>query len=96
MRRLWLLLAAILLVPPAISSFGALGAQEEGVKGDLKDAGRDAKHAAQKTGEATEHAAKRTGRAVKKDTKKVAHKSARKVRRGAGRVEEKTEPNPQQ
>ena len=70
-----------ILLIAAVLSGGALGLAQEGAKQDMKDAGHDSKNAA-----------KHTGRAVKKTAKKGTHKSARKVRKGAGSVEEKTGP----
>lgn len=81
-----------LLIPVSLPVSAALPAQDGSVKQDLKDAGKDTEHAVKKTGEATEHAAKKTGKTVKKSTKKAVHKSAKEVRKGAGKVEDKTEP----
>jgi hypothetical protein len=55
---------------------------------DAHDAKDDAKQAGKDTG----HAAKKTGIAVKKETKKGVHKSAEATRKGAAKVEGKTEP----
>ena len=71
---------AFLLVPrfgPAIPKAGA----PQGAKQDLKDAGKD-----------TKDAAKKSGRAVEKTAKKATHKSAHVVRKGAQKVEGKTQP----
>lgn len=57
---------------------------DQGVKGDMKDAGHD-----------TKDAAKKTGHKVKRGTKKVTHKGAKKTRHGAEKVEDKTQPPPQ-
>jgi len=56
---------------------------QEGPKQEMKDAGHD-----------TKNAVKHTGKAAKKSAKKATHKSAHQVRKGAGKVEEKTEPQP--
>lgn len=53
-------------------------------------AGQDMKDAAHATG----HAAKKTGSAVKKTTKKVVHKGAHATKKGASKVEDKTDSNP--
>jgi len=53
---------------------------------------QDAKDAAHSTGEA----AKKTGRKIKHGTKKVVHKSANATRKGAAKVEDKTQTPPNQ
>jgi len=68
-------LAAFLL---ASSSFGQSG---QSAKEDLKDAGKETKKAAVKT-----------GRAVKKGSKKVVNKTASATEKGAEKVKEKTKP----
>jgi hypothetical protein len=65
-------------IPPTWSL--ALPLQDQSAKQDMKDAGRS-----------TEHAAKKTGRSVKRKTKRGVNKSAHSVRKGAGKVEEKTD-----
>jgi len=57
---------------------------DQGVKSDVKQAGRS-----------TESAAKKTAHKVKKGTKKVTHKAAKKTREGAEKVEDKTQAPPQ-
>ena len=54
---------------------------EPGATQDMKEAGHDVKQAA-----------KKTGSAVEKTTKKGVHKSADEVKKGAAKVEGKTEP----
>jgi len=53
---------------------------DSGAKEDIKEAGR-----------ATKHAAKKTGSAVKKGTKKAVHATAKTARKGAEKVEDKTQ-----
>jgi hypothetical protein len=55
--------------------------ESQGAKQDVKDAGHD-----------TKQAAKKTGSAVEKTTKKGVNKSAHEVKKGAAKVEGKTEP----
>jgi hypothetical protein len=54
---------------------------DQGVKRDMKDAGRS-----------TKSATKKTARKTKRGTKKATHKTARKTRQGAQKVEDKTQP----
>ena len=56
----------------------------QGVKGDMQDAGH-----------ATKRAAKKTGHKVKHTTKRATNKAARKTRQGASKVEDKTQTPPQ-
>ena len=56
----------------------------QGVKGDVQDAGRS-----------TKRAAKKTGHKVKRTTKKSVNKAARKTRQDTSRVEDKTQTPPQ-
>jgi hypothetical protein len=56
----------------------------QGVKGDVQDAGHS-----------TKRAAKKTGHKVKRTTKKATNKAARKTRQGASKVEDKTQTPPQ-
>jgi hypothetical protein len=56
----------------------------QGVKGDVQDAGHS-----------TKRAAKKTGHKVKRGSKKTANKAARKTSQGANKVEEKTQTQPQ-
>jgi hypothetical protein len=77
MKRLmtWLIMAMLAFGP------GAVWAQEkDGVKEDIKDAGK-----------ATGRAAKKTGKAIKKGTKKVVNAGAKATRKGAEKVEDKTD-----
>jgi hypothetical protein len=53
---------------------------QQGAKDDIKEAGH-----------ATKKAAKKTGSAIKKGTKKVVHAGAKQTRKGAAKVEEKTD-----
>ncbi len=76
MKRLMTLLISGTLV--AGSAGFALA--QEGVKQATKDVGRD-----------TKRAAKATGKTVKKTTKKVVHKGATVTKKGAEKVEGKTE-----
>lgn len=65
-------------------SFGAMAQQDNGgIKQDTKDAAH-----------ATGRAAKKTGRKIKHGTKKVVHKAAQATRKGAGKVEDKTQTPP--
>jgi hypothetical protein len=61
------------------------------VKDDLKDAGKDTKHAAKDVGDATATGAKKTGKAVKKGAKKTTHAAASGTEKGAEKVKEKTQ-----
>ena len=68
-------------------SGGAAMAQQsdknnDGVKQTTKDVAND-----------TKKAAKATGKTVKKTTKKVVHKAANETKKGAEKVEDKTNPN---
>jgi hypothetical protein len=56
----------------------------QGVKGDVQDAGHS-----------TKRAAKKTGHKVKRTTKKATNKAAKKTRQGASKVEDKTQTPPQ-
>ena len=76
MKRLMSLLISGALIA---GSAGATFAQEK-VKEKTKDVAHD-----------TKKAAKKTGKAVKKTTKKVVHKSAQVTRKGAAKVEDKTQ-----
>jgi hypothetical protein len=51
------------------------------------------KESTKAVGHDTKNAAKATGKTVKKTTKKVVHKSAETTRKGASKVEDKTNPN---
>ena len=55
--------------------------ESQGAKQDMKEAGHE-----------TKQAAKKTGSAVKKTTKKGINKSAHEVKKGAAKVEGKTQP----
>jgi len=57
---------------------------DQGVKSDVKQAGRS-----------TANASKKTARKTKNTSKKVAHKGARKTRQGSEKVEQKTQTPPQ-
>jgi predicted small secreted protein len=78
MKRLmsWVIAAAL------VAGSGSAWAQNNnnGVKEDIKDAGK-----------ATGNAAKKTGKAIKKGTTKVVHKSAKATKKGAEKVEDKTQ-----
>jgi hypothetical protein len=56
----------------------------QGVKGDVQDAGHS-----------TKRAAKKTAHEVKRTTKKATNKAARKTHQGASKVEDKTQTPPQ-
>lgn len=73
------LLSPVLLLTLATGI--ALAQTDQGAGQDIKDAGHS-----------TKQAAKKTGRKVKRGTKKGTHKAAVKTRRGAQKVEDKTEP----
>jgi hypothetical protein len=57
-----------------------MGWAQSGAKDDIKEAGHS-----------TKKAVKKTGSAVKKGTKKVVHAGAKQTRKGAAKVEEKTD-----
>ena len=57
---------------------------DQGVKGDVSEAGH-----------ATGRAAKKTARKTKHETKKATHKAAKKTHQGAQKVEDKTQTPPQ-
>lgn len=90
----WILRVALVavLLPVSMPVLASARAQEGSAKQDLKDAGKDTKHAARKTGEAVDHAARKSGRVVKRTTKKGVHKSAQEIHKGSGKVERKTAP----
>lgn len=71
----------------------SLGAWAQNAPQDPQDNGgikQDTKDAAHSTGKA----AKKVGHKIKKGTKKVVHTGAKGTRKGASKVEEKTEPTP--
>jgi len=71
----------------------SLGAWAQNASQDPQDNGgikQDTKDAAHSTGKA----AKKVGHKIKKGTKKVVHTGAKGTRKGASKVEEKTEPTP--
>ena len=78
MRRLlgWIVVGAL--------AFGSIPARAQQKDTPVKD---DVKQAGKSTG----RAAKNTGKAVKKQTKKVVHGAAKATRKGAQKVEGKTE-----
>jgi len=77
---LTLLFSGALLIGSA--GFTLAQNHDNSVKETTKDVGRD-----------TKRAAKATGKTVKKTTKKVVHKGAKVTRKGAEKVEGKTEVN---
>jgi hypothetical protein len=58
---------------------------------DMKDAGHETKEAAKDAGKGTVHATKTAARKTKNGTKHVAHATADATRRGADKVEGKTQ-----
>lgn len=65
----------------ACGLIGVPATAQEGVKEDLKDAGK-----------ATGRAAKKTGKKIKNTTKKGVNKAAEATEKGAEKVREKTDP----
>jgi hypothetical protein len=79
MKRLIGLIVSGVLIAGSGAAFGQQS-KSETVKQATKDAAHD-----------TKRAAKATGRAIKQGTKKGVHKGAEVTRKGAGKVEQKTE-----
>ena len=77
-RLLGLVISAVLIAGPG----AALAQQSDANR--AKQATKDAAHN-------TKEAAKSTGKAVKKGTKKVVNKGAKATRKGAGKIEDKTQ-----
>jgi hypothetical protein len=75
------------LIALVISSLGVFAAWGQTAKSELKESGRDIKHAGKETGRAAKHA----GKGVAKGTKKGVHKAARATKKGAAKVERKTD-----
>lgn len=82
--KLKFMFAALLAM---VLSLGAWAQNEPQDNGGIK---QDTKDAAHSTGKA----AKKVGHKIKKGTKKVVHSGAKGTRKGANKVEEKTEPTP--
>jgi flagellar motor component MotA len=73
-------LLTALLSLTLIAGGAASGWAQGGAKEDIKEAGH-----------ATKKAVTKTGSAIKKGTKKVVHAGAKQTRKGAAKVEEKTD-----
>lgn len=78
-------LARIFIVVLFCSLIGAvaLAQSDEGIKDDVKQAGK-----------ATKRATKKTAKQTQKQTKKAIHKSAKKTREGAQKLEDKSHEEP--
>lgn len=67
-------------------------AQDNSIKQDVKDAGKDTGKAAKKTGKDIKKGTKKAAKATAKGTKKGVHKAASATADGADKVKDKTSP----